>query len=47
MREIHVREITRAVKELCIKACCYLGDDVKKLLKQQSLEETPNSAKYI
>lgn len=47
MREIHVREITRAIKELCIKACCYLGDDVKKLLKQQSLEETSEFGKNI
>jgi len=47
MREIHVKEITKAIEDLCIKSCCYLGDDVKELLKKRRLEETSEFGKNI
>ena len=42
MREIEVSEVTRAVKELCISANVYLGDDLKQALNDaRDREESP------
>jgi fumarate hydratase subunit alpha len=42
MREIEVSEVTRAVKELCISANVYLGDDLKQALNDaRDGEESP------
>lgn len=40
MRELEASEITRTVKELCIKANTYLPQDVKTLLRKAAEEET-------
>ncbi len=47
MREVHVNKITKTIEDLCVKACCHLGDDVKELLKKRSLEETSEFGKNI
>ena len=47
IREIHVRDITNTISALCIKACCYLGDDVKNLLKKYKDLETSEFGKNI
>lgn len=43
MKEIKASSITDAIEYLCIQACCYLGDDVRRLLEQaaQNPEESP------
>lgn len=47
MREVHINKITKTIEDLCVKACCHLGDDVKELLKKRSLEETSEFGKNI
>jgi len=47
IREIHVRDITDTVSDLCIKACCYLGNDVKELLKKYKDQETSEFGRNI
>lgn len=39
MREINVSEVTEAIRDLCIEANYYLGDDVKEALKNAKAEE--------
>ena len=39
MREINVSEVTKAIRDLCIEANYYLGDDVKEALKNAKEEE--------
>ncbi|MBN1434467.1 fumarate hydratase [Candidatus Fermentibacterales bacterium] len=42
MREIDVSEVTKAVRDLCISANIYLGDDLKQSLKSaRESEESP------
>lgn len=42
MREIHVQEVTKAVKEMCISANYHLGKDVyKRLVLSEEREESP------
>lgn len=47
MREIQAAEITRAVKELCIKANMVLPDDLECLIKTRSQEEPFPLAKEV
>lgn len=47
MKELHVSEITTAVKKLCIDANYYLGDDIKNSLLKARKEETWGIAKGI
>ncbi len=47
MREIHVNQIVETVQKLCIEACCYLEDDVKKLLNKAYHEEKSELGKNI
>ena len=47
MREIHVNEITEAVKNLCIESNIYLGDDVKSAICNAQKCETSKTAKEI
>jgi len=47
MREIHIKTITEAVERLCIEACCYLGDDVKQLLKEAKEKEASSFGRSI
>lgn len=47
MREIDVKDITDIVDRLCIEACCYLGDDVKKLIKEARNNEISEFGKDI
>jgi len=47
MRELKANVITKAIKQLCIDACCHLPKDVyQKMLEFKELEESP-SAKII
>lgn len=47
MKELQASAITKAIKELCINACCHLPEDVfQEILKCKELEESP-SAKII
>ncbi len=42
MRDIHVQEVTKAVKEMCISANYHLGKDVyKRLILSEEREESP------
>ncbi len=42
MRDIHVQEVTKAVKEMCISANYHLGKDVyKRLVLSEEREESP------
>lgn len=47
MRTIHVNEITRNVKEMCIEANHYLGDDMKAALDQATQTEKAPLGKQI
>lgn len=47
IRKIHTDTITQAVRNLCIEACCELGDDVAELLKQALKKETYPLARNI
>lgn len=47
MRTIHVNEITRNVKEMCIEANHYLGDDMKAALDQAAQTEKAPLGKQI
>ncbi|WP_415917822.1 fumarate hydratase [Xylanivirga thermophila] len=47
MREIHTDTITQVVRNLCIEACCELGDDVAELMKQALKKETYPLARNI
>lgn len=47
MREIQAQTITEAVKNLCIKACYHLPEDVYKALHHLKENEKSNSAKLI
>ncbi len=40
MRTIHTKEITGAVRDLCIRANLYLPDDLANLIKQSAVAET-------
>ena len=39
MREIQVKEIENAVRDLCIEANYYVGNDIKEALKKSKEEE--------
>lgn len=47
MREIHVSKITQKVKELCIDANYYLGEDLQERLKESKEQESFAPAKNI
>jgi fumarate hydratase subunit alpha len=47
MREIHVSEIIKAIRKLCIDANYYLSDDIKEKLEEAHKEEDWNIAKDI
>ncbi|MBL4936104.1 fumarate hydratase [Clostridium sp. YIM B02515] len=47
MREIHVDEIIKAVRKLCIDANYYLSDDIKQKLEEAYKEENWSIAKDI
>ncbi|MFU0799961.1 MAG: fumarate hydratase [Xylanivirga thermophila] len=47
IREIHTDTITQVVRNLCIEACCELGDDVAELMKQALKKETYPLARNI
>jgi fumarate hydratase subunit alpha len=47
MREIHVSEIIKAIRKLCIDANYYLSDDIKQKLEEAHKEEDWNIAKDI
>ena len=47
MRIIHVNEITKAVKELCIESNINLGDDVKNAIFRAQANESKKTAKEI
>jgi len=48
MRELHVSDITEAVKQLCIDANYYLGEDVENRLKTcLDVEESPTGREVI
>ena len=47
MRTIHVNEITRNVKEMCIEANHYLTDDMKAALDQAAQKEKAPLGKQI
>lgn len=47
MREINILEITKAVKELCIKANLYMPDDVYERIKSCAKKETSKLGKRI
>lgn len=44
MRELNVEIITNAIRDLCIEANYYLGEDIKKALNTSKKEETWNLA---
>ncbi|MFL0266511.1 fumarate hydratase [Candidatus Clostridium radicumherbarum] len=47
MREIHVSEIIKAIRKLCIDANYYLSDDIKEKLEEAHKQEDWNIAKDI
>ena len=47
MRIIHVNEITKAVKELCIESNINLGDDIKNAICRAQASEIKKTAKEI
>lgn len=47
MREIHVSEITKAIRDLCIEANYYLSEDVKNKIKKSREEENWGTAQGI
>ncbi|CAM2761984.1 fumarate hydratase [Hathewaya histolytica] len=47
MREIHVSDITKAVRDLCIEANYYLSEDVKNKIKKSREEEKWNTAQGV
>jgi len=47
MREIHISDIVKAVKKLCIDANYYLPEDVKEEIKKYAEEENWPMAKDI
>jgi len=47
MREIHVSEIIKAIRKLCIDANYYLSDDIREKLEKAHNEEDWNIAKDI
>lgn len=47
MRSIKSSQITEVVKELCIKANIYLGEDVKKSIKEYEIKESNELGKNI
>ena len=47
MKEVHVSEITKSVRKLCIDANYYLSDDVRDKLKEAYENESWNIAKDI
>lgn len=47
IREMHTDTITQVVRNLCIEACCELGDDVAELMKQALKKETYPLARNI
>jgi len=40
-RIVNVNDVKKAVKELCIKACIELTDDLKEAFKRNLLQEKP------
>lgn len=47
MREIHVSEVTKAVRKLCIDANYYLSDDIRENLEKAYKQEKWNIAREI
>ncbi len=47
MREISVEKITEAVRDLCIEANVYLGEDVKRAIKMAKAQETKETSSEI
>lgn len=47
MREIKTNLIESTIKDLCIKACCSLTDDVKTLINEAKQKEESSSGKQI
>lgn len=47
MRTIHTKDITEAVKKLCIEANIYLGNDIKGAICAAEKKETSETAKTI
>ncbi len=47
MKEIHVDNIIETVAELCIEACCYLGNDIKTLLRNAREQEVSQFGQNI
>jgi len=47
MRDIKISDITNTIKGLCIKANCYLGDDMKKALELAYENEESETGKSI
>lgn len=47
MRNIEVKEVTKAIRRLCIDANCYLGDDIRQELKRAKDKENNEIAKDI
>ena len=47
MKEIHVTKVEEAVKNLCMQAACYLGEDVEELLKKGLQKEESEFGQYI
>ncbi len=47
MREIAVEEITKVVKNMCIEANCYLGEDIENAIKEGLLQEENELPKSV
>ncbi len=47
MREINVDEVTKTVKDLCIRANCHLSDDMKRALKTANQKEESETGRGI
>lgn len=47
MRTIHTKEITEAVKNLCIEANIYLGNDIKNAICTAREQERSETAKVF
>lgn len=46
MRIIDGEQITQVIRKLCIDACCYLSEDVKKLLEKAMRDERSELGRY-
>lgn len=47
MRELHIEKIIETIEQLCIDACCDLGDDVKQAIEAAYERETSPFGKNI